>query len=383
MVSKLIHTAPIAVRVPAAPPPPADPPEQLDDLLRLTAQQEASDLHLKVGRPPVLRIFGELTPQVTYRALIPEDLERYYRQVTSAEQRARFQRDLELDLSHEIPDLARFRINVARQRGTITMVMRRLRIKIPTLEEMNLPMVCRELVTKPRGLILVTGPTGSGKTTTLAAMIRYLNESQARRIVTCEDPIEYIFEDQKCVITQRELGEDTPSFASALKHALRQDPDVILVGEMRDVETIGMAITAAETGHLVLSTLHTAGAALTIDRIIDVFPPHQQPQVRTQLGGILEGVLSQTLLPKVGGKGQVPAVEVMVATAAVRNLIREAKTHQLPGIIETGQRIGMKTLDQALVELYRKGMVSIEHILEKASNPEHLRTLLSNMRPGS
>jgi twitching motility protein PilT len=350
----------------------------IDELLTRMTRLGASDIHLKVGRPPVFRIHGDLRPQNVYDPLRPEDMERLYQQVTGEAQRQRFEQELELDLPYEVEGVARFRVNVARQRGTISMVMRRLSLEIPSIDQLRLPSVCKELVLKPRGLILVTGPTGSGKSTTLAAMIDYLNEREARRIITCEDPIEYVFEDKRSLITQRELGRDTPTFASALKYALRQDPDVILVGEMRDLETITTALTAAETGHLVLSTLHTAGAALTVDRVIDVFPPHQQQQVRTQLGGILEGVLSQTLVPTTDGQGRVAAIEVMIATPAIRNLIREGKTHQLPGVIETSQRYGMKTLDQALLEIYQRGNVSMDEILSRAANPEHLR---AQMRP--
>lgn len=349
----------------------------IEELMRLTGEQGASDLHLKVGSRPVLRIYGELCPQTQYGAVSAEDMERFFAEVTNEEQRRRFLEDLELDISYGLSGVGRFRINVALQRGTITIVMRRLSFTIPSIEELGLPQVCKELVLKPRGLILVTGPTGSGKSTTLAAMINYLNEREARRIITIEDPIEYLLRDRRCFITQREVGGDTMSFASALKRALRQDPDVILVGEMRDLETISAAITAAETGHLVLSTLHTAGAALTMDRIIDVFPPHQQQQVRVQLAGILEGVLSQTLLPTMDGSGRVPAVEVMIATPAVRSLIRDAKTHQLPGVIETGQKYGMQTLDQALQALYQQGKVSLEEVMSKAQNPEYLRSRLA------
>lgn len=348
----------------------------IQELMLLTARAEASDLHLKVGRPPVLRIYGELVPQTAYEPLAVEDMERLYSQVTNPSQRAHFERELELDLAYEIPGVARYRVNVGRQRGALTMVMRRLSTVIPSLDDLHLPPICKELIMKPRGLVLVTGPTGSGKSTTLAAMIDYLNQHRARRIITCEDPIEYVFEDKLCFVTQRELGEDTPAFASALKHALRQDPDVILVGEMRDLETIEAALVAAETGHLVLSTLHTAGAALTVDRIIDVFPPHQQGQVRIVLSNILEGVLSQTLLPTIDGEGRVAAVEVMVASPAIRNLIREAKTHQLPGVIETSQRLGMRTLDQALAELFRHARVSLEDVMARAVNPAHMRVLL-------
>lgn len=348
----------------------------MDELLRLTARMAASDIHLKAGSPPVLRIRGELVPQPQYRSLTADDTQRLYEQVTNPVQRERFEREPELDLSYELAGVARYRVNVARQRSTITIVARRLSVAIPSIDDLRLPSVCKELVMKPRGLVLVTGPTGSGKSTTLASMIDHLNERVNRRIITCEDPIEYVFADKRCFVTQRELGEDTPTFASALKHALRQDPDVILVGEMRDTETISAALTAAETGHLVLSTLHTNSAALTVDRIIDVFPPHQQQQVRTVLSNILEGVLSQTLLPTADGQGRVAAIEVMIASPAVRNLIREAKTHQIPGVIETSQRLGMKTLDQALIELFRHGLVALDEVLSRAANPEHIRSLL-------
>ena len=348
----------------------------IDELLHLTERMAASDIHLKAGSPPVLRIRGELVPQPQYDPLTAGDTQRLCEQVTNPAQRQRFESEPELDLSYELAGVARYRVNIARQRGSVTIVARRLSVAIPNMDDLRLPSVCKELVMKPRGLVLVTGPTGSGKSTTLASMIEYLNERVARRIITCEDPIEYVFADKRCFITQRELGADTPSFASALKHALRQDPDVILVGEMRDTETISAALTAAETGHLVLSTLHTNSAALTVDRIIDVFPPHQQQQVRTVLSNILEGVLSQTLLPTADGQGRVAAVEVMIASPAVRNLIREAKTHQIPGVIETSQRLGMKTLDQALAELFRRGIVSLDEVLSRAANPEHLRSLL-------
>jgi len=348
----------------------------IDELLRLTARMAASDIHLKAGSPPVLRIRGELVPQTQYAPCSADDMQRLYEQVTNPVQRERFEREPELDLSYELESTARYRVNIARQRGTITIVARRLSVVIPNIDDLRLPSVCKELVMKPRGLVLVTGPTGSGKSTTLASMIDYLNERSSRRIITCEDPIEYVFTDKRCFVTQRELGEDTPTFASALKHALRQDPDVILVGEMRDTETIAAALTAAETGHLVLSTLHTNSAALTVDRIIDVFPPHQQQQVRIVLSNILEGVLSQTLLPTVDGQGRVAAVEVLTASPGIRNLIREAKTHQIPGIIETSQRLGMKTLDQALIELYRNGLVALDEVLARAANPDHMRSLL-------
>jgi len=348
----------------------------VEDLMRLTARLEASDIHLKVGSLPILRVNGELIPQTSYEPLTTKDMERLYAQVARVDQRERFDQAMELDLAYGLSGVGRFRINVAKQRGTITMVMRRLSSDIPSIEALGLPEVCKELVMKPRGLVLLTGPTGSGKSTTLASMIDYLNEREARRVITIEDPIEYLFRDKHCFITQRELGGDTLSFASALKHALRQDPDVILVGEMRDLETISAAITAAETGHLVLSTLHTAGAAHTVDRIIDVFPSYQQQQIRVQVANILEGVLSETLLPTIDGRGRVPAVEVMMASPAVRNLIREGKTHQLPSVMETSQRLGMQTLDQALLDLYRRGLVALDQIMSLAMNPEHLQSLV-------
>ncbi|MEA3407288.1 MAG: type IV pilus twitching motility protein PilT [Chloroflexota bacterium] len=360
------------------------PCQQIDELLRLSAREEASDIHLKVGSAPVLRINGELVQQSQYGGLSIKDIEGFYYQLTTPEQRARFDRELELDLSYGLPGVARFRVNVASQRNTLAIAIRRLSSEVPDIDALGLPEACRELVLRRRGLILVTGPTGSGKSTTLASMIDYLNQREVRRIITIEDPIEYLFPDKRSFITQRELGGDTKSFARALRHALRQDPDVILVGEMRDQETIAAAITAAETGHLVLSSLHTMGAAPTVDRIVDVFPPHQQEQVRLQLANILEGVLSQVLVPTVDGEGRVAAVEVMMATSAVRNMIREGRTHQLPGVIETGQRAGMQTLDQALVALLRRGLITPDTVLARASNPDYLRSrMVQNSVGGS
>jgi len=351
----------------------------IDQLLRRTAQVGASDVHLKAGSSPALRIDGTLILQQDLPCLKPEEIELMLKRIATEEQWLAFEKNLELDFSYSLPGVARFRVNAGRQRESITLVARRLSLTIPTMDELGLPEVCKELVTKPRGLILVTGPTGSGKSTTLAAMIDYLNEREAHRVITIEDPIEYVFEDKRCMITQRELGVDTHSFADALKHALRQDPDVILVGEMRDLETIATALTAAETGHLVLSTVHTASAALTVDRIIDVFPPHQQQQIRTQLASIVEGVLCQTLLPLASGEGRMLAMEIMIATSAIRNLIREAKTHQLTGVIETGARVGMQTLDQALVKIFKEGKVTLDEVMAKAGNPAHLRHLIEAM----
>jgi twitching motility protein PilT len=345
-------------------------------LLRRMVEQKASDLHLKAGSPPVLRIDGELEPQelpplsVAAMSVILEE-------ITDDEQRERFAEEKELDFAYVAAGIGRFRINAALQRGTVTLAFRLVREQIPSLEDLGLPDICGSLALKRRGLVLVTGPTGCGKSTTLAAMTGYLNERERRHVVTIEDPIEYVHQNKKCLISQRELGPDTKSFAGALKHALRQDPDVILVGEMRDLATIAAALTAAETGHLVLATLHTPNAPQTIDRIIDVFPPHQQQQVRAQLAMALEAVLCQTLVPRAGSAGRAPAVEIMIATSAVRNLIREGKTHQLLNVIQTGAQFGMCTLDQALAMLYSGGVIGLEAALEHSQNPDEMRGLLS------
>jgi twitching motility protein PilT len=348
----------------------------VDDLLRTVVERQASDLHLKTGSPAVLRIHGALTPYDGDTRITSEEMQEALEHITTERQRKSFAEELELDFAYSIPGVARFRTNAALQRGTISLVFRQVNWRIPPLEELGLPEVCKVLVMKPDGLILVTGPTGSGKSTTLASMLDYLNEREARRVVTVEDPIEYLFRDKQCFITQRELGADTLSFSAALKRVLRQDPDVILVGEMRDLETISTALTAAETGHLVFATLHTPSAPGAIDRIIDVFPPYQQNQIRAQLSTTLRGVLYQTLIPKVGGNGRVPAVEVMIATTAVCNLIREGKTYQMANIIQTGSQYGMQTLNQALRDLCRAGLINPEDAFRKSDNPEELREWL-------
>jgi len=350
----------------------------IDDLLRVVVERDASDLHLKAGSPPVLRINGELVPYGDPLGLTPEEVKQAFDHLTSEEQREKFARELELDFAYGVPGLARFRVNAALQRGTISLAFRQVYWRTPTIEELGLPEVCKVLALKPQGLILVTGPTGCGKSTTLAAMIDYLNDRERRRVVTIEDPIEYLFRDKKCFITQRELGADTRSFSTALKHALRQDPDVILVGEMRDLETIATALTAAETGHLMLSTLHTPSASQAIDRVIDVFPPHQQRQIRVQLSTTLEGVLYQALIPRANGNGLVVAVEVMIATPAIRNLIREGKTYQMPNVIQTGTQYGMQSLNQALKDLYQRGLIALEDALARSNNPEELRELIGD-----
>jgi twitching motility protein PilT len=342
------------------------------DLLRRMVEAEASDLHMKAGSPPVLRIHGSLVLQ-EMPELTPEAVQAALSQITTPDQQETFDREKEIDFAYSADGVGRFRVNVSLQRGTVALVFRLVRTDIPTLSDLGLPEVCRSLVLKPRGLVLVTGPTGCGKSTTLAAMIDHLNELEQRHIVTIEDPIEYIHLNKRCLISQRELGPDTNSFASALKHVLRQDPDVILVGEMRDLETIGAALTAAETGHLVLATLHTTSAAQTIDRIIDSFPPHQQQQVRVQLSTALEAVLCQTLVPRADGTGRVAAVEVMVATSAVRNLIREGKTFQIPNVIQTSSQHGMQTLDQALAALCRANTITFDEALARCANPEEFK----------
>jgi twitching motility protein PilT len=355
----------------------------IDDLLRLVVQRNASDLHLCVGVPPVLRIDGQLY-RTNFQPATPKQTQRLIYEILTDEQIQRFENTLELDFSYSLQDIARFRVNVYKERGSIAAAFRLIPRRVPTVRELELPPILEEIVTRPRGLILVTGPTGHGKSTTLAAMINHLNTTKSLHIITIEDPIEYLHQHNKCIINQRELGEDTKSFPAALRSALREDPDVILVGEMRDPETIAIAITAAETGHLVLSTLHTNSAAETIDRIIDVFPPNQQPQIRVQLSMNLVAVISQQLLSRAPGAprsplggGRIAAVEIMIANPAIRNLIREGKTHQIPSMIQTGAAEGMQTMDQALRDLYVRGLITYETAMERAHNPEELKKLIA------
>jgi twitching motility protein PilT len=349
---------------------------QVDKLLHLMTEKDSSDLHLRVPGPPVFRIDGTLIPQEELSLLSPEDLKEAFRQITTTNQREMFYKDLELDFSYSLPGVARFRVNAMLQRGTLSIAFRRVPFELPNIDQLQLPQLCKDLVLKPRGLILVTGPTGSGKSTTLAAMIDYLNEHERRNVITIEDPIEYLYTNKLCILAQRDMGDDTKSFSSALIHSLRHDPDVILVGEMRDLETISTAITAAETGHLVLGTLHTIDAVQTVDRIIDAFPPEHQRQVRLQLAQVLEAVLSQTLLPRIEGKGRIAAFEIMVATAAVRNLIRTSKTHELTSAIQLGADEGMRTLNQSLASLVKNNKVTIEEAVRRSSNTEQLRRLI-------
>ena len=350
----------------------------INDLLSMTVAKGASDLHLKAGGVPILRITGELVPQDEIAEMTRESMKQVFEEITTDKQKSFFADESELDFAYQVKGTGRFRINAYLQGNTISLACRPVRTEIPNIEELGLPEVCRNLVLKRSGLIIVTGPTGSGKSTTLASMIGYLNQKEKRKVVTIEDPIEFVHQDKKCVFSQRELGTDTRSFANALKYALRQDPDVILVGEMRDLETIASALTAAETGHLVLTTLHTPSASQAVDRFIDVFPSHQQQQVRIQLSTTLEGILYQNLIPRSDGSGRVVAMEVMLATAAVRNLIREGKTHQLMNTIQTGAQYGMQTLDQELLTLYRNGIISREETLSRSSNVEELKGMFNS-----
>lgn len=349
---------------------------ELVDLLRLTIEQKSSDLHIVAGVPPILRIDGDVQ-RTNHPALMPEDTRRLMYSLLTDAQKARFERENELDFSVSVSGLARFRVNVHMQRGSVAAAIRVIPHEILTFETLGLPPICTELCRRPRGLVLVTGPTGSGKSTTLASMIDKINEERACHIITVEDPIEYLHQHKRSVIEQREIEADTSTFSSALKYALRQDPDVILIGEMRDLETIAAAVTAAETGHLVFATLHTTDAAQTVDRIIDVFPPHQQQQIRMQLSVVLEGIFSQVLLPKASGRGRVLASEVLIGTPAVQSLIREGKTHQLYATMETSTKYGMQTLDRALLHLYKRRLISHETALTKARKKEELARVMA------
>jgi len=341
----------------------------IKELLQQAVKKGASDLHITTDLPPMLRIDGELY-ETEFDVLNTEQTKRMIYGLLNDKQKLRFEEELELDFSLSVPDLCRFRVNVHMQRGSVEAAFRIIPNIIKPLEELGLPPMVSELARKPNGLVLVTGPTGTGKTTTLAAMVDLINSERRSLIVSIEDPIEYVHKHQKSIVKQREVGADTRSFASALKHALRQDPDVILVGEMRDLETISTAITAAETGHLVLSTLHTPDAPQTIDRLVDIFPPHQQEQIKIQLAGCLQGVICQQLLPRKDKKGRVPSCEVMIATSAVRSLIREHKTEQLLTVIQTGARFGMTTMDKSIKKLFLDGLITLEtaHLKVKDKN---------------
>jgi len=346
----------------------------ITDLLKMAVERDASDLHIVVGRPPVLRVDGLLFNVEEAQPLSAADTHRFVYSILTDLQKQKFEENKELDFSLSISNVARYRVNVHFQRGSVASAFRTIPSIIRNFEELHLPKtVCEKMARRPTGLILITGPTGSGKSTTLAAMVDLINRERECHIITIEDPIEYLHSHKKALIEQREVNEDTYSFANALKYVLRQDPDVIMVGEMRDLETISAAITAAETGHLVFSTLHTVDVCQTIDRIIDVFPPHQQEQIRIQMAGVSEGVFCQKLLPSAYGRGRELGVEVMIATEAIRNLIREGKTHQIYAMIEAGGQWGMQTMDRALLNLYKKGRITKELALLNAKNQEEMR----------
>lgn len=352
---------------------------EMNELLKLMVNKGASDLHLTVSSPPVLRIDGGLVPQEDLPPLSPQDIELALNQVCTGEQRAAFDREWELDFAYGVPGLARFRVNVLRQRGVISLAFRFVPFYIPSIDEWGLPQIFKELILKPSGLILITGTSGSGKSTTLAAMLRHLNENATKSVITIEDPIEFTFRNKKCLIRQRDLGDDTKSFATAVIRALRHDADVIVIGEMRDLDTISTAITAAETGHLVLGTLHTVDAPQSIDRMIDVFPHGQQQQIRIQLSQVIEAVISQTLLPRING-GRIAAFEIMLASRTIRRHIRDEKTFEIPVTIEVSTPEGMQTLDQALADLVRRKIVTPEDALIRSRDPAKLQQLLQSQR---
>ncbi|MCK4244777.1 MAG: type IV pilus twitching motility protein PilT [Candidatus Omnitrophica bacterium] len=348
---------------------------KLEELLRKTIERDASDLHLAVDSPPVIRINEKLIP-LGNKPLSDVDTKELAYSIMSEEQRKVFEREDELDLSFGIKDVSRFRVNVFKQKDSIAVAIRAIPYKIKTFEELGLPVEVTTSLTKlPKGLVLVTGATGSGKSTTLASMIDRINENRPCHIITVEDPIEYVHTHKKALVNQREIGTDTHSFVNALKYVLRQDPDVILIGEMRDLETMAIALTAAETGHLVFATLHTNDATQSINRLIDVFPPHQQNQIRIQLSFVLQAILSQQLIPRADEKGRVLALEVMVITPAIRSMIRESKTHQLYSVIQTGGKFGMRTMNQSLYELVQRHLISQQQALERSLDPEDLRRL--------
>ena len=350
----------------------------ITELLQSAKALGASDLHTVVSKPPLCRIHGSIFPMEGYRELTAEDIEQLLEQATNETEREIFERNLELDFGLSIPEVGRLRFNAARQRGTISMVVRLLPSEIPDVETLGLPDICKELILRPRGLVVVSGPTGSGKSTTLASMINHLNKTENRRVITIEDPIEYTYKNINCTITQRELGNDTLSFSEALRHVLRQDPDVILVGEMRDLETASAAITVAETGHLVLTTGHAPSSSQAVERIINMFPPHERNLTQTRLASLLLGILCQALVPKDDGTGRVAAIEVMLANSAVRNLIREGKTYQLPNTIRMHTQQGMESLDQSLVRLYRAGSINRESVLDFCNDAEEINKLIGN-----
>lgn len=348
----------------------------INELLKLAVDNGASDIHLTVGIPPVFRLDGLLVKLDKLERLMPEDTQRFAYGIMSQQQIDHFETHGEVDFSYSLLGYCRFRINIYRQRGSVGMALRAVPLSVPTIESLGLPSTLKEMANLKRGLILVTGPTGSGKSTTLASMINYINETQNAHVLTLEDPIEYLHRHNHSMVNQRELGLDTKSYGGALRAALRQDPDVILIGEMRDLETISTAITAAETGHLVLSTLHTMGAVSTVDRIIDVFPPDQQQQIRIQLSAVLQGVISQQLIRRVDNSGRVAAMEIMLCNAAIRNHIREGKTYQIMNSIQTGRKEGMISMDAFIADLYRNHQISYEDAIAHAVDRDFLAKML-------
>ncbi|HEU4522091.1 MAG TPA: type IV pilus twitching motility protein PilT, partial [Thermoanaerobaculia bacterium] len=357
----------------------------INDLLKIAAERRASDLHIKVGSHPVIRVDGELLPLVELKRLMQEDTIAMAFSIMSSRQKEKFKNNYEIDIAYSVPGLGRFRCNIFQQRGTVGMVLRVIPVKILSIRELMLPVVLEKIAEERRGLILCTGTTGSGKSTTLAAMIDYINSHRTEHIMTVEDPIEFLHRDKKSIVNQREIEVDTKSFSQALRSALRQDPDVILVGEMRDYETIETAITAAETGHLVLSTLHTLDATETINRIISVFPPHQQKQIRLQLSGVLKAVISMRLVPRADGHGRVPAVEVMVSTAFIRDaIVDKDKTALIHGAIAAGtSQYGMQTFDQSIFQLYKKELITYDEALRRASNPDEFKLKIQGIQSTS
>jgi twitching motility protein PilT len=348
----------------------------IDTLLEQMVAHDASDLHLTVGSPPVLRLRGQLHRLDELPRLTPDDARQLLYRILSTEQQKQLELNRQIDLSYSMPGLARFRVNIFSQRESLAGAFRLIPTELKTLEELGVPDALYQLCNKPRGLVLVTGPTGSGKSTTLASLIDEINRNRADHIITIEDPIEFLHKHKRCIVNQRELGPDAVSFAEALRGALRQDPDVILLGEMRDLETIATALTAAETGHLVFATLHTQDAASTVDRLIDVFPAEQQGQIRAQIAGTLQGVITQTLLPTADGQGRIPAVEILFPDDAVRNLIRQAKIEQIYSVMQTGTARGMMTLEQSLADLVVRGVVDEEVAVSRSSRGEQLLGLI-------
>lgn len=347
---------------------------EIRELLILCIEKKASDLHITDNEPPILRVDGKLF-RTDLGILSKEYSKKMIYGVLTNPQKEMFEKNLELDFSLALPGLDRFRVNIHMQKGSVEAAFRRVPLEIPSTGDLGLPQIVIDLARKPNGLVLVTGPTGVGKTTTLAAMINLINNERECLIICIEDPIEFIHTNKKSIIKQREVYSDTHSFAEALRHALRQDPNVIVVGEMRDLETISTTLTAAETGHLVLATLHTPDAPQTIERIIDVFPPYQQQQVKLQLADCLQGVVSQLLLPKASGQGRVMASEVMIGTPGIRNLIREQEVEQIPTLMQTGSQYGMKTMDKSLKELFQQGMITLDVAISKVKNPDEFRQL--------